>query len=399
MVGGLISIIIPIYNMESYLSECLDSIVSQTYRNLEIILVDDGSVDGSGSICSRYAAADERIVVIRQENGGVTKAKKKGVRSATGEYIGFVDADDWIESGMYERMLFVMKETDVDVVCTGYYSELEGNTAVVYERMPEGYYDLQDESLYKKGLVIDEESGERNINAYLCCKLFKKAMITDIMERLEDNIRCGEDLAASYAMLPRLKSIYVLHEAYYHYRTNPNSIVNSRNEHMLESINLVYLFLDSEYKNHKFESYLMRQRDFITLDWLLKGINASFFNYDNVQIPAYMLPEFRINKDMRIVVYGAGKVGRCYYQQLKGKGYEDVRLLDKNASEKGMAKGVVHYPQMLKTEEFDMVIIGVKFKGIAEGIKREIMELYGVPEEKILWDEPKLLFQSCMVQK
>lgn len=399
MVAGLISIIIPVYNVESYLSECIDSIVSQTYRDLEIILIDDGSTDGSGSICSRYAAADERIVVIRQENGGVTRARKTGLRFATGEYIGFVDADDWIESGMYERMLSVMKEKDVDVVCTGYYKEVEDNTAVVYERMTEGYYDMRDESLYKKGLVIDEDSGERNINGYLWCKLFKKEMLADVIERLEDKIHCGEDSAAIYAILPRLKSIYILHEAYYHYRTNPDSIVNSRNEHMLESINLIYLFLGNEYKNHKFENHLMRQRDFIMLDMLLKGINASFFSYDNVQIPAYMLPEFRINKDMRIVVYGAGKVGRCYYQQLKGKGYEDVCLLDKNASEKGMAKGVVHYPQMLKTAEFDMVIIGVKFKGIAEGIKREIMELYGVPEEKILWDEPKLLFQSCMVQK
>lgn len=399
MVAGLISIIIPVYNVESYLSKCIDSIVSQTYRDLEIILIDDGSTDGSGSICSRYAAADERIVVIRQENGGVTRARKTGLRFATGEYIGFVDADDWIESGMYERMLSVMKEKDVDVVCTGYYKEVEDNTAVVYERMTEGYYDMRDESLYKKGLVIDEDSGERNINGYLWCKLFKKEMLADVIERLEDKIHCGEDSAAIYAILPRLKSIYILHEAYYHYRTNPDSIVNSRNEHMLESINLIYLFLGNEYKNHKFENHLMRQRDFIMLDMLLKGINASFFSYDNVQIPAYMLPEFRINKDMRIVVYGAGKVGRCYYQQLKGKGYEDVCLLDKNASEKGMAKGVVHYPQMLKTAEFDMVIIGVKFKGIAEGIKREIMELYGVPEEKILWDEPKLLFQSCMVQK
>lgn len=399
MVGGLISIIIPVYNVESYLSECIDSIVSQTYRDLEIILIDDGSTDGSGSICSRYAAADERIVVIRQENGGVTRARKTGLRFATGEYIGFVDADDWIESGMYERMLSVMKEKDVDVVCTGYYKEVEDNTAVVYERMTEGYYDMQDESLYKKGLFIDEESGEQNINGDLWCKLFKKAMIADVIERLEDKIRYAEDLAAICSILSKSKSIYVLHEAYYHYRTNPDSIVNSRNEHMLEMLNLIYLFLGSEYKNHKFENYLMRQRDFLILDMLLKVISSLFFNYNNVQIPVYMLPEFRINKDMRIVVYGAGKVGRCYYQQLKGKGYEDVCLLDKNASEKGMAKGVVHYPQMLKTAEFDMVIIGVKFKGIAEGIKREIMELYGVPEEKILWDEPKLLFQSCMVQK
>lgn len=399
MVAGLISIIIPVYNVESYLSKCIDSIVSQTYRDLEIILIDDGSTDGSGSICSRYAAADERIVVIRQDNGGVTKARKMGVCSATGEYIGFVDADDWIESRMYERMISVMKEKDVDVVCTGYYREVENNFAIVYERMPEGYYDMQDEALYKKGLVIDEESGEQNINVYLWCKLFKKEMLADIMERLEDKICYGEDSAAIYAILPKSKSIYVLHEAYYHYGTNPESIVNSRNEHMLESINLVYLFLDSEYKNHKFENHLVRQRDFIMLDMLLKGINSSFFSYDNIQIPAYVLPDFKINKDMRIVVYGAGKVGRCYYQQLKGKGYEDVCLLDKNASEKGLAKGVVHYPQMLKTAEFDMIIIGVRFKGIAEGIKREIMELYGVPEEKILWDEPKLLFQSCMVQK
>lgn len=100
-----ISIIVPVYKVEPYLRKCLDSIVGQTYQNLQIILVDDGSPDNCGKICDEYAARDRRIEVIHQANGGVSAARNAGLKLADGDYIGWVDSDDWIESGMYEYLL------------------------------------------------------------------------------------------------------------------------------------------------------------------------------------------------------------------------------------------------------------------------------------------------------
>ena len=101
---GKVSIIVPVYNVESYLNECIDSIINQTYRNLEIILIDDGSTDLSGEICDRYKEIDSRILVIHQKNQGAANAKNNGLDLATGDYISFVDSDDFIEKDMYKKL-------------------------------------------------------------------------------------------------------------------------------------------------------------------------------------------------------------------------------------------------------------------------------------------------------
>ena len=117
--GELISVIVPVYKVEKYLRKCLDSICSQTWRSLEIILVDDGSPDGCGAICEEYAAKDSRVKVIHKKNGGLSDARNAGLEEAAGSYIGFVDSDDYIKPEMYESMLRRMKEEDADLVVCG----------------------------------------------------------------------------------------------------------------------------------------------------------------------------------------------------------------------------------------------------------------------------------------
>lgn len=123
----LISVIVPVYKVEDYLSRCVDSILAQTYRNLEIILVDDGSPDNCGRICDDYAHRDPRIRVIHKVNGGLSSARNAGLDTARGEYIAFVDSDDWIEPEMYETMLALAIREDVPLVCAGRY-DVESET-------------------------------------------------------------------------------------------------------------------------------------------------------------------------------------------------------------------------------------------------------------------------------
>ena len=118
-----ISVIVPIYNVEKYLDRCLKSIINQTYKNLEIILIDDGSPDNCGTICDEYAKKDNRIKVVHKDNGGLVKARNTGLDIATGEYISFIDPDDWIELNMYEEMIKIADETNTDIVRCGYYRD------------------------------------------------------------------------------------------------------------------------------------------------------------------------------------------------------------------------------------------------------------------------------------
>ncbi len=124
----IISVIIPVYNVERDLQRCLDSVIAQTYSHIEILLVDDGSTDNSCMICDRYAGIDSRISVIHQKNGGVGKARNAGLDAATGDYISFVDADDWLEPEMLEKLLQKAQAADASVaICGAWFHTPDGN--------------------------------------------------------------------------------------------------------------------------------------------------------------------------------------------------------------------------------------------------------------------------------
>lgn len=122
-----VSVIVPVYNVENYIRKCLDSIISQTLKDIEIILVDDGSEDNSGKICDEYAEKDSRIIVIHQKNNGLSNARNTGLNIASGEYIGFVDSDDYIKSEMYSEMYQTAEKTDADMVLCNYSYDTNGN--------------------------------------------------------------------------------------------------------------------------------------------------------------------------------------------------------------------------------------------------------------------------------
>ena len=135
-----LSVIVPVYNTEKYLRECVDSILAQTFTDFELILVDDGSTDGSGAICDEYAGKDSRIRVIHQENGGATLARRSGVRIAQGEYVAFVDSDDWIAQHIYQNMMEKAETCGADVILCDIVLETQTNQVVVHSDYLPGLY-------------------------------------------------------------------------------------------------------------------------------------------------------------------------------------------------------------------------------------------------------------------
>lgn len=206
----LISVIVPVYNVESYVEECIESIQNQTYMNLEIILVNDGSTDASGDICDQYAAYDERIQVIHKENAGVSAARNTGIESANGDYIGFVDSDDYIAPTMYEDMLKLMAEHDLDIIeCTAFRNN--GDTNI--EGCNDGSLEIfnRDEAL--KMAMYD-------CFVAVWSQLYKRRVISDVRFPVG---RKFEDSAVSYLFIANTKRVGHINRCLYYYRLNPNS--------------------------------------------------------------------------------------------------------------------------------------------------------------------------------
>ena len=138
-----ISIVVPVYNAECYLGQCIESIISQSYRNLEIILVNDGSTDHSSEICRHYVGVDDRIVVVDQKNQGVVRARQSGVEAATGDFIGWVDADDWIEPEYIEKLAELQKESEADIVAVAHYHDIGGDSRLIKNGVDAGVYGVE----------------------------------------------------------------------------------------------------------------------------------------------------------------------------------------------------------------------------------------------------------------
>ncbi len=201
----LISIIVPIYNMGPYLERCLDSIVNQTYKNLEIILVDDGSTDGSGAICDRYAEKDGRIIVIHKKNEGPSDARNKGINLAKGDFIAFVDGDDYIAPDMYEALYKYMKG-DVGISCCG--------TCNIGLRDKKVANKTKGAVAYRTEEALEELLKGELLCFSACDKLFRRNIIGNI--RFPKGRLC-EDLPFTYQVIKRSNKVVNIGEVKYFY--------------------------------------------------------------------------------------------------------------------------------------------------------------------------------------
>lgn len=220
-----LSVIMPVYNTEKYLSRCLDSILAQDYTDYELILVDDGSSDGSGAICDRYAAAHSHIRCLHQPNGGHTCARQNGVRASHGEYIAFVDSDDWIADGMYSHMCSAARSTGADIVHCDFTAVMPHKTKVCSIPFPAGFYNKTQltETVYPN-MIYFGTYFVFGIAPNLWNKLFRRQILEKYLFRLPHDIIVGEDGPITYACMLEASSVYFCDKAYYCYRSNTDSV-------------------------------------------------------------------------------------------------------------------------------------------------------------------------------
>ncbi len=217
-----ISIIVPVYNAEQYLSHCIDSVLSQSFSDIELILVDDGSPDRSGEICDRYAEQDPRVRVIHKENGGVSTARNAGLDVANGDYITFVDSDDFLDDNMYEKMMAKAREYNSDVVLCDCLKEYADRSVLYTHDIRGGFYNRDQlvEEYFPHLLMMENVEYPATISNWLL--LFRRELTKQV--RYLEGVRYSEDLLFGAELMYCAKSFYYMKgEAYYHYRMNLQS--------------------------------------------------------------------------------------------------------------------------------------------------------------------------------
>lgn len=224
-----ISVIVPVYKAEKVLKKCVDSILAQTYTDLEVILVDDGSPDHSGVMCDQYAKRDSRVKAIHKKNGGVSSARNQGLDVATGDYCTFVDSDDYIDSMMYQSMMEIVDQYDCDVVMCDCVKEFGDKSEVYTHEIRPGYYSREqlEKEYFPHLLIMPNVEYPPTISNWLI--LFKNKMLhKDTVIQYEEGIRFSEDLLFGAELMYRAQSFYYMKGSYfYHYWMNPESATHT----------------------------------------------------------------------------------------------------------------------------------------------------------------------------
>ncbi len=222
MTKDLISIIVPFYNVEKYASKCIKSVINQTYKNIEIILIDDGSPDNCGKICDEYAKKDKRIKVIHKKNGGLSDARNTGLKIAKGKYIGFVDSDDYIANDMYEYLYKLIKDNNADISMCSVHEFFENDTIEIKESNEE-------EIVYSKEDAIKELLLDKKIRSHSWNKLYKKELFSNIEYPFGKKM---EDIAVTYKLFLKSNKIVYGNQIKYFYLQRSNGIMLSKNTNM-----------------------------------------------------------------------------------------------------------------------------------------------------------------------
>lgn len=309
-----VSIVVPVYGEDQYLPECIESILHQTYQNIEVLLIDDGSPDRCPEICDQYARKDSRIKVVHKENGGLVNARKTGVNLATGDYIGYVDGDDVIAADYYEKMVYLAETQQVDVVICGYKKNTDRQTHCYLNALPARRYDRQAMEQTVFPMMLSMGVFHRfGIFTYVWNKLFKRELIKNSQNQVDARLVVGEDAACIYPAILQADSIYISELCGYQYRQRAGSLLRQQRNGaaMLGRLQICYSF--------------MRQR-FYEMDCAFMDLQLTIYVISQMlmlsdclvdrfpEIPANF-PYMSVKPTEKIIIYSAGAFGTHLYTQ------------------------------------------------------------------------------------
>lgn len=394
MTEELLSIVVPVYNVREYVDECILSILNQTYRNLEVILVLDGPTDGSDEICKRYAEMDSRIKLITfEKNQGLLYARSSGVKAASGKYLGFVDADDYIDSDFYQQLM-ECKE-DFDLVISRWKREEENKIRVRCDPLAVGAYRTEEdmEFILEHLISIVEPGAGKYIKPGIFQatwnKLYKTSLAKTIYEKIVENRGMFEDLVFTYPYILICKSVLITNICGYHYRirrTSMSRIVFNVN-HYAADIQGMYRMLESVFMEHPRCDILMPQLEQKVASLLNRAPSKMGFCKE-AQSRTVVFPFFNLLHGKHIALYGAGMLGQNYWRQICRHNMCKVDMwVDKKWEYRRREGWDVSPVEALLTATYEYVVIAVESQDTADAIHKNLISI-GVAEDKILWKAP-----------
>ncbi len=240
-----LSIVVPVYNVENYIDKCFESLLKNNAQEMEIIVVNDGSTDSSKDKCEKWASNDNRVKIFSKENGGLMSAWKYGVRKAQGEYIGFVDSDDWIDGDMFENMLSFAQNEKVDVVCVGSIMET-GNGSIPVPTNFNGLYLFEDiKQKIFPCIFYNKNTHKSGLNPARWVKLVRREVLLQCLGECKENVSIGEDSVMTLSVFNKIKNVFFIKDFYpYHYRIHSTSMLKKYNHKNYEQLKNLKFALD-----------------------------------------------------------------------------------------------------------------------------------------------------------
>lgn len=355
---NLITVIVPIYNLDAYLYQCVKSILEQTYKHLEIILVDDGSTDNALEICEYFRKLDSRVTLIAKPNGGLVSARKAGLNISTGKYVFYVDGDDWISNDCIEQYHELACAYDADIVVGDYNRELLGNFVTVRNLIEPGFYDrAQIEQYILPRMISSGDFFSHGLKTYSWGKLYKRSVILDLQNQIPDEVMLAEDAALIYPAVFNSQKVYISDITACNYRQRPNSILKSTNFDINEfnRIAVAFQYLANFFKLSDDKYCLLRQLQsyFFALVTIRSGGFLGSINfYQKIKIFGDIAP------GSNLAIYNSGSFGQHVYKQLrKNEFFKLVGWFDVDYKENNILNMNVDNPQDIYKYDFDYLLV------------------------------------------
>lgn len=332
-----LSVVVTVYNLDRYIEKCIDSLLLQDYKYMEIVIVDDGSTDNTSEICDKYEKKYNNIRVVHKCNEGVVKALATGIDYSEGLYITFVDGDDWVQHNCYGSLMKLLLDNDLDIITYGAIRyRNENDYYYTYDSFKEGIYEGTDLNDIKSNMIWDKTKQGFQIDPSLCMKIFRKDIIeTCVKNVLNIKIHYAQDVIITYPAIKEAEKLGIIHDAYYFHRrreigVQPAYLMDSQYYYKLY---LVYKYLSEIFK---FDKNILQQIEaFYQYSVKLRCLD----NTQDVTIGKWLFPFDKVKKGSNIIIYGYGKVGKTYIQQLEKLNFCNVICIVDSAYEKYQDNG------------------------------------------------------------
>lgn len=378
-----LSVVITAYNLDKYIEKCIDSLILQDYKYMEIVIVDDGSTDNTSEICDKYEKKYNNIRVVHKCNEGVVKALATGIDYSEGLYITFVDGDDWVQDNCYGSLMKILLDNDLDIITYGAIRYRDENDYFyTYDRFKEGIYEGTELNAIKSNMIWDKTRQGFQIDPSLCMKIFRKDIIEKSVKNVQNiKIYYAQDVIITYPAIKEAEKLGIIHDAYYFHRRRE---IGVQPAYLMDSQYYYKLYLVYEYLTEifKYDKNILEQIEaFYQYSVKLRCLD----NPQDVIIDKWLFPFDKVEKGSNIIIYGYGKVGKTYIQQLEKLNFCNVVCIVDSAYEKYQDNVKKIFPiEYIADKKYDYIVIANASDDVKHKIKNVLMKNLNVEEKKII---------------